>query len=348
MALYKPAKYLHSAQFIMKTIVLCMFFVLTCGFKVEFRRLTKTIQVEFTKFENVTNKDYYYQDLEIISPYNKEDTQIEKVNDLLILTYIFIRNVGQEKIPIFQNLPHLRSINLSKNNLVNVATKHFSQTPLALIYLNQNQINDIEDGSFGQKVVWVNLACNNLEEFSQNWFVNPKILSKLNLAGNLIKYIPEKAFDSFTQLNDINLSFNQIGRIGDLAFSGREQYDWLCLNNNKLTEIDHIFGNNKISIDNFDISYNQLNYVPMEFLQNVNVTQEGIVSGNPWNCLCYQLIKKWYHIKEVTQMCMETKIEGFVDFCVPNADGKYLKGEISNITSEMFCSQDFFMPKEIP
>jgi hypothetical protein len=67
----------------------------------------------------------------------------------------------------------------------------------------------------------------------------PQEAVQLDLTGNLIESIPEKAFQCLTNLTVLNLSNNQIKRIDDFAFTGLKSLTDINLSNNKLENLSY-------------------------------------------------------------------------------------------------------------
>lgn len=241
--------------------------------------------------ENFKNEKYVQ--LIRVGKYEQGDSEVIKFANLSYLKYVMMENIGQIEVPVFLELPVLTTVNLARNVITHVLKKVLSEVPVRNVFLNQNKIRFVENGTFGNDIQWVNLACNNLFEFSENWFVNPRRLKRLNLAGNYLESLPENSFRNFYNLNDINLSYNSLIYLKSGTFFGRSQYDWLFLNNNNLVDISSdIFRFGSITINNINIAANQLIYLPLALLNKINIEITANIRENPWQCPCYENIRE--------------------------------------------------------
>lgn len=264
------------------------------AFELEIVGKNKVFVTNLTHFENFLESPY--AELLKVTKYYDNEKQIQWIGNLNYIKYILLSDIGQNEIPIFENIAKFTTLNLAKNDIKIVNNKGFSSTSVRHIFLHKNQITKIENGSFGENVRWLNLACNNITEISKNWFKNPASLRRLNLGGNFLTYVPKNMFLEFKDLNDINLSFNLIWRIESGAFAGRSQYDWLFLESNDLVNLNYeIFAQPKVKIDNFNIADNKLIYLPDQLLGSLSVLNSAVIYGNPWQCPCYETIRNTFN-----------------------------------------------------
>lgn len=165
--------------------------------------------------------------------------------------------------------------------------------PAQEIYLDNNQIENIENWSFGPSVNTLYLSCNKLKKISSKWFTNTSNLRELDISGNEISFLQKNTFKPFSSLSLIALSHNKIARIGAGAFGNTKTFWILYLNNNKLTKLPvDAFQKGALEIHSMHLQYNSLTYLDAEFIRKTN-TSKARLQGNPWLCACYEIIKKW-------------------------------------------------------
>lgn len=230
-----------------------------------------------------------------VDKYSYDDTQVNEIKNLPNLKNIWMYTIGQEEIVKLENLPNLLEIDLSKNELVYVSRSMFKDTPVKSVWLYNNKISAIEKRSFRSSVTLVSLYCNLLTTIKTEWFEDPSKITWLEFHGNKITHIKENTFKPFVNLKGINLVFNEIQTIGDGAFAATNIYDEIYLAYNKLKSLSpKIFPSGRVKIDNFDIRYNELTYLPIEFLNKTTIGSIHLIDGNPWSCACYlKHITKW-------------------------------------------------------
>lgn len=232
--------------------------------------------------------------------YTQDDSkQIEVIENYPNLTYFWLEKVNQNTIPRFVNLNKLTVVNLSKNNISRVDKGHLSEVPIQKLYLNNNKIKEIEDGSFGPNITKLNLNMNDLDDFSSNWLRDPKKLVSLYLSGNNLEVIRGYTFEKCTSLRKIVMSFNNIKTLDSGAFAFNNDFEKISLDYNHLNEINGNVFQSDVTISNFMFSYNELNYLSDEIIGKVNVTKELWVYGNPWLCSCLDKINNWTDVSVI-------------------------------------------------
>ncbi|CAH1968922.1 unnamed protein product [Acanthoscelides obtectus] len=112
----------------------------------------------------------------------------------------------------------------------------------------------------------------------------PTALKHLNLAYNLIHTLPEKLFESMPHLEDLNLAGNGFSVLdfnSQHALSSLSKLKRLNLSNNGLTELVGDAVRNLTDLEELDLSYNKLDFVPntLDYLKkNLKVLD---LSNNP-------------------------------------------------------------------
>lgn len=221
--------------------------------------------------------------------------------------------------------------------------------PLGIINLSNNRIVTIESGSFGPNLKTLYLSCNMLNSFEPKWFQNSSNLLDLGLNGNKLKTLPNNLFKNFPALRTIRLQDNHIATIGEGAFSGSKHIDFLYLDNNKLLEFPSNIFQDQVKVNQLDINNNMLSYLSKDLMNKLNAT-DAVVHGNPWQCACYEEIKKWStyfryeHFKEPpgAPRCVVPKT--FKDTCIEIIDFElidYYKKQVPETYKKEVCENEF-------
>ena len=181
-------------------------------------------------------------------------------------------------------LPSLRVIDLSENLLTVVRTNVFRDSPmLALIYLNHNNISNIESEAFFNMTSLVALDVSHNVLFYVNpcrWFDNSTKIVLLLLIFNNIKHV--EGLECMSQMNILNLFANELSTIPSLRdcvnlqlldlgkngisnISGSEIYPairlkQLYLDGNEMLRLRAFSNSSSISI--ISLSFNNLTYIP--------------------------------------------------------------------------------------
>lgn len=226
--------------------------------------------------------------------YVKNNEELIRVADFPTLRNLNLDNSNHRYIPELKNLPSLENLYMEKNDILYIPYGRFTSIPIVYLFLRYNNIQQIEDSSFGKNLKHLYLSCNNLQYFEPKWFTNPTKLEVLDLDANKITSLQPNAFIQFINLKYIYLLHNGLHTIGPGAFSGRTYYDEVWLGFNNLTKLpSNAFQNYEITIEVFDISFNKLTYLEQDFMTKFKQKTTPYIDGNPWECSCYHNIIQW-------------------------------------------------------
>lgn len=224
---------------------------------------------------------------------DKEKMELERVSDFQNLQ-IFEMEIKQDFPPEFHNLPNIKTINLQKVGIFFIKKGVFSDIPVEQIHLGFNEISKMEKSSLGNRVKVLNLMCNHLETFNPNWFVDVSSLEALNMDGNFLTSIEPDLFKPMNNLRVLDLRYNQMKSIGRGAFSNFAHYYRLDVSHNNLIELkEDIFADGIVQIDVFSINSNNLSFLSPDFLNKIIVRGSLLLDDNPWQCKCWENMKKW-------------------------------------------------------
>lgn len=216
---------------------------------------------------------------------------IKTIENLPYLDALLMDDLNLTNIPQLRNLRSIYSIALRKNNIIFIKKETFSFLPVGTLYLGHNSIQVVEDGAFGNNLMVLKIQCNDISSVG-NWFSAPEKLHQLVLTGNKIEVIDPDLFKEFTSLTTLELDHNLITRL-DGSSPNRNRFHSINLAHNKVTELnDAWFPQNRFTADTFDISFNHITYIPKTLLQRMKVTSAFVIDGNPWQCTCYELLRK--------------------------------------------------------
>ncbi|MBN3277038.1 LRFN5 protein, partial [Polyodon spathula] len=121
-----------------------------------------------------------------------------------------------------------------------------------------------------RRTVELRLADNFLLAVEPEDFLNMSGLVDLTLSRNTIHEIQPFAFGDLFSLRSLHLDANRLTRIHEEAFRGLLNLQHLIVNNNQLTDISgSAFDDFLLSLEDLDLSYNNLRQVPWEAIQNM-------------------------------------------------------------------------------
>ncbi|XP_078603480.1 uncharacterized protein LOC144877436 [Branchiostoma floridae x Branchiostoma japonicum] len=188
----------------------------------------------------------------------------------------------------FTNLPRLRILYLSFNNITMIQKGTFANQPrLEVLRLRGKQIKMIESDSFASliqvKELW--LSYNQITGIQPGTFANLPQLQQLLLSYNQIAMIQEGLFANLPQLQELYLHSNQT-MIHASTFANLLRLQNLNLATNQITMIQPCKFAKLPDLRRLDLRYNKLSAIsPLAFglLPSNFVIQ---LNGNPWQCDC--------------------------------------------------------------
>lgn len=166
---------------------------------------------------------------------------------------------------IFQNLPSLTHINLSRNHRISLQTKqleYVQSESLKRIDLSYCNMDSIELEGFPNLLTAV-LKGNMIRSLSKESFINTKLLENLDLSLNAITSISPATFKKLLHLKNLNLSFNMIPKIDQNTFKDNEVLTRLDLSRNYIGKFNRIVA---VSLTNLNMSWCEINKIDPDAL----------------------------------------------------------------------------------
>nr|XP_043877706.1 leucine-rich repeat and fibronectin type-III domain-containing protein 4 [Solea senegalensis] len=121
-----------------------------------------------------------------------------------------------------------------------------------------------------RRTVELRLADNFITEVGGNDFVNMTGLVDLTLSRNTIHLIRPMAFGDLESLRSLHLDGNRLTTVGPRDLTGLVNLQHLIINNNQLIKVSvQAFDDFLLTLEDLDMSYNNLRRVPWESIQNM-------------------------------------------------------------------------------
>jgi Leucine-rich repeat (LRR) protein len=170
------------------------------------------------------------------------------------------------------NLKKLANLHLNRNQIDSLPVRVFEFSPLSEVNLMWNKIRLINDQIFHasstQKLRWMSLANNKIEEIGSNAFESLPHLTHLELQGNRLSHINPQTFNSLPKLKELNLERNDISILHDLSFNQLPLLSRLNLAHNKIANISESVFQNITRLEHLILSHNKLTHFDFLFLDN--------------------------------------------------------------------------------
>ncbi|RXG56365.1 Chaoptin, partial [Armadillidium vulgare] len=165
---------------------------------------------------------------------------------------------------VFRDFRRLLWLSLENNNILRVNRGAFPEN-IQTLNLDHNLLSGfpIEAIDSIKTLSWFMMRGNLLDRLPTTGFKVPKILDKLDLGENFIRFIPDNLFNRTLSVRDLYLDFNSLSEIQDEAFKGLNP-GRLYLSSNSICNItDKAFhGGPDNSIVMLDLDKNALTFVP--------------------------------------------------------------------------------------
>ena len=179
------------------------------------------------------------------------------------LTSIYLNNNNLQAIPKSLYRPlNVITIGLNYNLLTYLKRGTFtSLVNLANLYIANNNILTIEDGTFPESLKILDLSHNKFNFLDENQFGSLTELVSIKLNHNSITYLPDAVFVNNIKLDNINLDNNKLGWIKSIYFRDTPLSGNIYISNNQIRSIEHgTFANKNYLL--FSAANNQLSNLP--------------------------------------------------------------------------------------
>lgn len=167
---------------------------------------------------------------------------------------------------LFENMTHLRVLNLSKNYLDVFALSKTNIGPLTTVESLDLAGNGLHTGmsdyflSKCPALVNLSLNGNSITKVAKNTFCGSLALRNIDLHNNVILEIEEGAFESLFHLTELDLSVNSITCITDFNLSHLKV---LNLSKNSMENFQTIDSDDEYELLHLDLRENKIHYFPL-------------------------------------------------------------------------------------
>ncbi|XP_046740818.1 chaoptin-like [Diprion similis] len=264
------------------------------------------------------------------------------------------------------DLPTLRHLDLSFNNITSLPGPAFNGTPnLRTLDLRGNFVTAVESGAFTLKhLEYLNLRNNKIQVLSKQAFYGLETLQQLDLSGNSINQLMMEQFRNLKKLRVLNLARNKIRSLPRDVFEGT-QIEILDLSNNAFYVVpstsfaevgytlrDLNLGNNFIDhldsasfptslLNSLNLAHNRLTILP----DNSFVALGKLLTLNiSYNSLQANFKELFHYLPDLRQLCLAKCGLGIVPI-LPLANLSVLDLSLNSIIS--ISNNDFQYLEEL-
>ena len=245
---------------------------------------------------------------------------------------LLLSNLGIQQLPpnLTQTMPNLVRLGLAKNQMTKPPPsfpwigRFHGQTSITLAH---NRIWDMPDYEFKSITLDINLEGNNLQRIGEKAFQQSPLLTNIYLGRNKLSHLPSTIFRNLRNLQKLYLEFNSLSKLHNNTFNDLENLHYLNLDGNLLTTIQTGLFSKLESLRVLHLNNNKITIIQPDSLpQHADYLS--------------QILLKYNRIKEIPHQVFRP---GFVGLSGPVVDLSY-----NIISSSSFVSALQFLSFNLP
>ncbi|XP_051171757.1 protein toll-like [Leptopilina boulardi] len=210
---------------------------------------------------------------------------------LVLENCVIDKNTDLEKIKELTSVQYVNTITLSNNiQLNNILIDNTSAELFmlsGLIIMDYNNLTEVSEKILHKvpNIVYLTIKNCFVQTITPNAFHNLKILSKLDLSKNKLKYIHPETFDYLFELTNLDLSDNEIEILDDKIFQHLQDLKNLNLQNNKITTISELLLSKLHKLEIFNANENLISTIHENAFTNLFELKQISLAKNKLNDL---------------------------------------------------------------
>ncbi|XP_014246187.1 immunoglobulin domain and leucine-rich repeat-containing protein 2 [Cimex lectularius] len=299
----------------------------------------RQLDLSHNKISFINNAFHPLKNLHVLNLYgNKISSLLGQFDGNINLEELILSNnrINNLSMDVFQNLKKLKRLDLSKNELSNIAALgSLDPMPLEYLDLSENLIAYLPSDLFyhSNKLQSLNLAENSLEELPALCFMNCRELKHLRLDNNKLITLKNDHMYGLVNLTTFSIKDNSLENISDAAFIYTKNLQSLDVSGNNITVIPMSIKQlpylREFVIEPSGIEYD-CDCRNSWYLQWVE-ERKNIITATSINCM-----NRWYDLETQSKKCVYQELRKFqlvvFEFGLPaNLDCDQLSS-LSNIT----------------
>nr|XP_046218337.1 toll-like receptor 8 [Oncorhynchus gorbuscha] len=253
---------------------------------------------EFTSLPNLKYLDLSFNKIDLA--YDNAFKELKKLEilDLSYNSHYFEVSGVTHNLNFLKNLPTLKVLNMSHNNIFTLTTKQMTSTSLKELQFQHNLLATLwkeGDDSYNSlfkkltNLTYLDISFNGIEKIPSKVYENiPYTLQKLCISHNSLCHFDWDKLAGFQQLNFLDLSYNSLFHVSANLSNFTNTLQILDLSHNQIFQLSRGFLRGAQSLQILDLSYNQLTIInKTTFLSGPeNYMKTLSLQGNPFQCTC--------------------------------------------------------------
>uniref|UniRef100_A0A3B3SM65 Toll like receptor 8 n=1 Tax=Paramormyrops kingsleyae TaxID=1676925 RepID=A0A3B3SM65_9TELE len=253
---------------------------------------------EFSSLPNLTYLDLSHNKIDLAYDNAFKEMKKLKVLDLSYNPHYFSISGVTHNLNFMQNLPELKILNLSSNNIFTLTSKKMISNSLQELRFQDNSLNKMwkdRDNSYFEifkhlvNLTKLDLSYNKIDKIPLGVYENlPQTIIELNLRHNALKTFEWDKLIWFKNLTILDLSYNHLTHVSGNISAITNTLCILRLNNNKISQLYGGFLRNARSLQQLYLGHNKLTVINQStFLSGPNNYLNLLhLEGNPFCCTC--------------------------------------------------------------
>ncbi|XP_076731060.1 toll-like receptor 8 [Maylandia zebra] len=250
---------------------------------------------EFKMLPNLTYLDLSFNRVDLA--YNNAFKELKKLQvlDLSYNSHYFEAFGVTLNLNFTQNLPVLRVLNMSHNEISTLTTKEMYSKSLAELIFAQNHLGKLwKDRDSTYKKLFTNLSNLTILDISFNGIAKipddvyeylPHNLTTLRISHNSLSDVNWDKLP-FHQLQILDLSYNSLSTLTTINSNITQTLTFLDLSHNHIFHADNCFLKSLKSLTTLSLSNNKLTIVNETTFKSGPANLTLFLQGNPFECTC--------------------------------------------------------------
>uniref|UniRef100_A0A3P9B0D3 Toll-like receptor 8a n=2 Tax=Maylandia zebra TaxID=106582 RepID=A0A3P9B0D3_9CICH len=250
---------------------------------------------EFKMLPNLTYLDLSFNKVDMA--YNDAFKELKKLQvlDLSYNPHYFKAFGVTLNLNFTQNLPVLRVLNMSHNEISTLTTKEMYSKSLAELIFTHNNLGKLwKDRDSSYKKLFTNLSNLTILDISFNGIAKipedvyeylPRNLTALRISHNCLS---DFSWDKlpFHQLQSLDLSYNHLSTLTTINSNITQTLTFLDLSHNHISQVHNGFLQSLKSLRTLSLRNNKLTIVNRTTFKSGPEFQTLFLQGNPFECTC--------------------------------------------------------------
>nr|XP_020452139.1 toll-like receptor 8 [Monopterus albus] len=257
---------------------------------------------EFSSLPNLTYLDLSFNKIDLV--YDNAFNELKKLQvlDLSYNSHYFKAYGITHNLNFTKNLPALRVLNMSHNDIDTLTSKQIHSQSLTELQFTNNYLGTLwkkRDGSY--KMLFTNLTNLTILDITHNSITKipddvyeylPRNLTLLRISHNLLTEFKWDKLKLFHHLQILDLSSNDLSDVTGINSNISHTLTFLDLSHNNIVHLDkELIEECPKSLKTLNLSYNKLTIISQPTLQSNpnNHIQTLFLQRNPFHCTCDSL-----------------------------------------------------------